>query len=260
MSSSRGGLTGLSAGAKRGVAQDRTPLEAVSVVDAAIESRMSVRAFTNEPVSRETIKDILRVASRAPSGTNTQAWHVYVVEGAARDPLVQKVCAAHDAMRDAPDLAATTYKEEYDYYPKEWFSPYIDRRRENGWSLYSLLGIARGEKEKMHSQLQRNYKFFDAPVGLFFTIDRKLEGGALLDSGMFIQNIMVAARARDLHTCPQAAWNRYASIVLPHIGAPASEMLVCGMALGFADDAAIVNRFRTPRVPVDEFTTWVDAA
>jgi nitroreductase len=226
-------------------------------VDHAITSRMSARAFTQQPVERELILDILRVASRAPSGTNTQPWRVYVLQGAQRDSLVDKVCAAHDAQRADPSLAAQ-YREEYDYYPTQWVSPYIDRRRENGWSLYGLLGIGKGDKDKMHAQHQRNYRFFDAPVGLMFTLDRVMGRGSLVDYGMFLQTIMIAARARGLHTCPQAAWNHYSRIILPHIGAGDQEMLVCGMALGWADAADVVNTFVTPREPVESFTRWVE--
>lgn len=226
-------------------------------VDEAITSRMSIRAFTQEVVPREVISELLQVASRAPSGTNTQPWKVYVLQGQSRDALVDKVCAAHDAMRANPELAAQ-YREEYDYYPETWVSPYIDRRRENGWGLYGLLGIGKGDKDKMHVQHQRNYQFFDAPVGLMFTLDRVMGRGSLLDYGMFLQSIMLAARARGLHTCPQAAWNGFSKIILPHIGAGEGEMLVCGMALGHAEPSAIVNTFHTPRVPVAGFTHWLD--
>ena len=229
----------------------------VAAVDAAISSRMSARAFTQQAVPQQTLQDILEVASRAPSGTNCQPWKVYVLQGESRNSLVSKVCAAHDALRADPALA-TEYREEYDYYPEKWVSPYIDRRRENGWSLYGLLGIGKGDKDKMHAQHQRNYTFFDAPVGLMFTIDRVMGRGSLLDYGMFLQSIMLAARARGLHTCPQAAWNAYSSLILPHIGAGADEMLVCGMALGYADADQLVNSFHTPRVAVSEFTHWLD--
>lgn len=228
-----------------------------TIVDDAITSRMSKRAFTREPVPREVLTDLLRVASRAPSGTNTQPWKVYVLEGASRTSLVDKVCAAHDAVRAEPALAAD-FREEYDYYPEKWVSPYIDRRRENGWGLYGLLGIGKGDKDKMHLQHQRNYQFFDAPVGMMFTIDRVMGRGSLVDYGMFLQNIMVAARGRGLHTCPQAAWNGFAKIILPHIGAGPDEMLVCGMALGYADETDLVNTFHTPRVRVEDFTHWLE--
>ena len=227
-----------------------------NLVDDAITSRMSARAFLPDPVPRATLMHLLEVASRAPSGTNTQPWKVYVLQGDKRDALVSKVCAAHDAIRAQPELAAE-FKEEYGYYPEKWVSPYIDRRRENGWGLYGLLGIGKADKDKMHAQHQRNYRFFDAPVGLMFTMDRVMGRGSLMDYGMFMQNIMVAARGHGLHTCPQAAWNGFAKIILPHIGAGPDEMLVCGMSLGYADPAALVNSFRTPRVPASEFTHFV---
>jgi nitroreductase len=226
-----------------------------SVAD-AIGSRFSARAFLPTPVPRDAIERMLALASRAPSGTNTQPWKVYVLQGASRDALVEKVCAAHDAIYADPSVAQE-YREEYDYYPEKWVSPYIDRRRENGWSLYGLLGIAKGEKDKMHAQHQRNFRFFDAPVGLMFTLDRVMGRGSLVDYGMFLQTLMVAARAEGLHTCPQAAWNGFARIILPYIGAGPDEMLVCGMSLGYADVEAQVNTFHTPRVPVAEFTRFI---
>jgi nitroreductase len=225
-------------------------------VDAAIESRFSARAFLPRPVARDLLKDLLRVASRAPSGTNTQPWNVYVLEGPSKDQLVQKICAAHDAISVDPQLA-TEYREEYDYYPEKWISPYIDRRRECGFGLYGVLGIGKGDRDKMHAQHQRNFRFFDAPVGLIFTMDHIMGRGSLLDYGMFLQSIMLAARARGLHTCPQAAWNGFSKIIMPHIGAGDKEMLVCGMSLGYADETALVNTFQTTRVDVDSFTHWV---
>ncbi|MBU3584229.1 nitroreductase [Polynucleobacter sp. 15G-AUS-farblos] len=227
-----------------------------STVDDVIQARMSARAFTSEAPSRELIQHILQVASRAPSGTNTQPWKVYVLEGNILAELCDKVCDAYEAISNNPELA-DQYKEAYSYYPEKWFSPYIDRRRENGWSLYGLLGIEKGEKEKMFLQHQRNFRFFDAPVGLFFTIHRDLGTGSILDYGMFLQNIMVSAQSHGLASCPQAAWNKFSKIILPAIGATSEEMLVCGMALGYADQADKVNTFQTPRAKVDEFTSWL---
>lgn len=226
-------------------------------VDAAITSRMSVRAFTQAPVSRDTIEHLLQVASRAPSGTNTQPWNVHVLQGASRDALVAKACAEHDAFRANPALAAA-HPEAYDYYPEKWVSPYIERRRECGFGLYGVLGIAKGDKDAMHAQLQRNFRFFDAPVGLIFTIDRIMGRGSLVDYGMYLQSIMLAARARGLHTCPHAAWNDFAHIVLPHIGVGDEQMMVCSMSLGYADVDATVNQFQTTRVPPEAYTHWLD--
>jgi len=225
-------------------------------VDAAIESRFSARAYLPRAVERAVLEDLLRVAARAPSGTNTQPWNVYVLQGQSRDALVSQVCAAHDALAANPALAPE-YAESYDYYPTQWVSPYIDRRRECGFGLYGVLGIGKGDKDKMHAQHQRNFKFFDAPVGLMFTIDRVMGRGSLLDFGMFLQSLMLAARARGLHTCPQAAWNNFAKIILPHIGAGPNDMLVCGMSLGYADESAQVNTFQSTRVDAASFTHWV---
>jgi nitroreductase len=227
-----------------------------STIDDVIQARMSARAFTSEMPSHELIQHILHVASRAPSGTNTQPWKVYVLEGNILAELCHKVCDAYEAISQNPELA-DQYKEAYSYYPEKWFSPYIDRRRENGWSLYGLLGIEKGEKEKMFLQHQRNFQFFDAPLGLFFTIHRDLGTGSILDYGMFLQNIMISAQSHGLASCPQAAWNKFSKIILPTIGAGEEEMLVCGMALGYADQSDRINTFQTPRAKVEEFTTWL---
>jgi nitroreductase len=236
--------------------QVATRIADANSVDQAILSRFSTRAFLRKDVEQEKIKHILQVAARAPSGTNTQPWKVYVLQGAKKDELVQKVCTAHDAIAANPELAKD-YAEAYDYYPEKWVSPYIDRRRECGFGLYGVLGIGKGDKAAMHAQQQRNFKFFDAPVGLMFTIDKVMGRGSLLDYGMFLQSIMVAARAQGLHTCPQAAWNGFAKIIMPHIGAAENEMIVCGMSLGYADEAALVNTFSTTRVDAKDFTVWL---
>jgi nitroreductase len=226
-------------------------------VDAAMLSRYSNRAFTAKSVGRELLQNLLQVAARAPSGTNTQPWKVYVLQGAKKDALVNQVCAAHDALAADPSLAEQ-YKESYDYYPEKWVSPYIDRRRECGFGLYGVLGLGKGDKAGMHAQHQQNFKFFGAPVGLMFTMDKVMGRGSLVDYGMFLQNIMLAARARGLHTCPQAAWNGFGKIVMPHIGAQDNEMLICGMSLGYADEGALVNTFATSRVDAQDFTTWLE--
>jgi nitroreductase len=228
-----------------------TPDE-IAAVDAAITTRRSMRAFLPTPVPRETIEDVLRVASRAPSGTNTQPWKVYVLTGERLRALSDAVTAAYD-----DPAASASHHEEYAYYPRQWQSPFIERRRKVGWDLYGLLGIAKGDKARMHHQHGRNYRFFDAPVGLMFTIDRVLEQGSWLDYGMFLQSVMVAARARGLDTCPQAAWTQFHRIILPAIGAPDNEMLVCGMSLGYADPSAIENSLQTEREPVSGFTRFL---
>lgn len=226
---------------------------ATAAIDTAITTRHSMRAYLPQPVERALIEDILRVASRAPSGTNTQPWQVHVLTGAAKARLSQRITVAYD---DPEELA--THGEEYAYYPREWVSPYIDRRRKVGWDLYGLLGIAKGDKLRMHEQHGRNYLFFDAPVGLIFTIDRVMQQGSWLDYGMFLQNIMIAARARGLHTCPQAAFTQFHRLIAEELALKPEQQLVCGMALGYADPAAVENSLVTEREPVAGFTRFLD--
>lgn len=227
--------------------------DSIAAVDAAITSRRSIRAFLPTPVPQDVVERILEVASRAPSGTNTQPWKVYVLTGAAKQGLSAKIQASFAANPKQEGL-----KDEYDYYPAEWRSPYIDRRRKVGFALYNLLGIGKGDVARMQAQAARNYDFFDAPVGLIFSIDRIMGQGSWMDYGMFLQNIMVAARARGLDTCPQAAFTPYHQIIHDHVGMPANEMLVCGMSLGYANHQAIENTLVTEREPVSAFTTFLD--
>ena len=232
---------------------DTSDTAQAAAVDRAITSRRSIRAYLPTPVPRQTIEEILAVASRAPSGTNTQPWKVYVLTGAARQRLSASICAVHD---DPAQRAQHT--EEYAYYPTEWRSPYVDRRRKVGWDLYSLLGIGKADKARMHAQHARNYAFFDAPVGLIFTIDRVMQQGSWLDYGMFLQSVMVAARARGLDTCPQAAFTQFHRLISEELQLPAEEMVVCGMALGHADPKAIENTLVTEREPVAGFARFME--
>jgi nitroreductase len=219
----------------------------------ALVTRRSVRGFKSTPVARATIEAILALAARAPSGTNCQPWKVYVCTGEAKAALSRELVAAHFA-NDG------TYCEEYAYYPKQWREPYLARRRKLGWDLYGLLGIAKGDRGGTSRQHAKNYEFFGAPVGLFFTLDRDLELGSWLDCGMFIQGVMIAARAFDLHTCPQAAFTPFHRIVRRHLGIPDSEIMLCGMALGEIDAAARANGLVTEREPVGAFTRFVGEA
>ena len=230
--------------------------ETTAAVDAAITSRRSLRAFLPTPVPHQTIEEILAVAARAPSGVNTQPWKVTVLTGAAKAGLSKKILAAHDANAAAGSTGADV--GEYEYYPTEWVSPYLERRRKVGWDLYGLLGIAKTDKARMHAQHGRNYGFFDAPVGLIFTIDRLLRQGSWLDYGMFLQNIMVAARGRGLDTCPQAAFIGFHKVIAEHLALPPGEMVVCGMSLGHADPSAPENQLLTERAPVASFTRFIE--
>ena len=222
-----------------------------AAVDAAIKSRHSTRAFLPTAVPRETLLELLQVAGRAPSGTNTQPWHVHVLTGEARRALSRDIRAAFD---DPEERAR--HREEYAYYPLEWRSPYIERRRKVGWDLYALLGIGKADKQRMHEQHARNFDFFGAPVGLIFTIDRVMQQGSWLDYGMFLQSVMVAARARGLDTCPQAAFTQFHRIIARHLSLPQEQMVVCGMALGYGDPKAVENSLVTDREPVSGFVRF----
>ena len=225
--------------------------QGIAEVDHAITSRRSMRAFLPAEVPRALIEEILTVASRAPSGSNTQPWRVHVLTGASRQGLVDQIMASYND----PEQAGQ-HKAEYDYYPPKWVSPYIERRRKVGLDLYGLLGIGKDEKQRMHAQQGRNYAFFDAPVGLIFTIDRLMGKGSWLDYGMFLQSIMVAARARGLDTCPQAAFTPFHRIISRHLGLRDDQTVVCGMSLGYADPAALDNTLLSERAPLSEFVQF----
>jgi len=230
------------------------PMEKDSLREAvewAIATRRSIRAFLPTEIPRETIEEILDVARFAATGVNLQPWNVHVVTGAAKDRL----CAAIHEVDNNSELASA-HKDEWEYYPTEWISPYIDRRRDVGWNLYGLLNIQKGDKARMHVQHGRNYSFFDAPVGLLFTVNRVMQQGSLLDLGMFMQNIMVDARAHGLDTCPQAAFMKYHKVIVAELDIPPKEMFVVGMSLGYADKEKIENTLITKREGVSSFTKF----
>ena len=225
----------------------RTPEQ--KIVDEAITSRRSIRAFLPKPVAQEDIQELLSVAARSPSGSNTQPWKVYVLTGATRQRLSDEIMATY------LDPAKVS---EHNYYPLKWVAPYVDRRRKVGWDLYALLGLTRENKSGMQAQHGRNYQFFDAPVGLIFTIDRVMEQGSWLDYGMFLQSVMIAARARGLDTCPQAAFTQFHRVIAQVLELPESEQVVCGMALGYADQEKIENTLITEREPLSGFAKFME--
>lgn len=216
----------------------------------AVAGRRSIRAFLDTPVPQETVERILEISARAPSGTNLQPWRVHAMAGAPLKALSQELVEVHHS----PDHSA--YQSEYSIYMPEWREPYLSRRRKVGWDLYTTLGIAKGDKAAMSRQHAKNYEFFGAPVGLFFTIERDLALGSWLDLGMFVENVMIVARAFGLDTCPQQAFCQYHRIVRRHIAIPEAEILVVGMALGHADLSAPENNFPTDRAPVAEFARF----
>jgi nitroreductase len=226
-------------------------LDEAAIVDEAIMSRRSVRAFLPIPIDPAVIREILEVAARAPSGTNMQPWRVYVTTGETKARIAE-------AILNSGIRAEKAVWDEYKYYPNQFFEPYLSRRRKVGFDLYAHLGIQRREVERMRAQHDRNFVFFDAPVGMIFTIDRRLNKGSWIDYGMFLENIMVAARGRGLHTCPQAAFAPYHEQLRPVLGITPEEIVVCGMALGYEDATKPENDLRTERAPLEEWTTFLD--
>ena len=217
-----------------------------------MRERRSVRGFLPTPVPKETILEILDIAARAPSGTNIQPWQVVVITGERKEAISRELIeTALDTGKDGK------HAQEYAYYPEKWIAPYIERRRKVGYDLYGLLGISKGNREAMAHQFAKNYDFFGAPVGLFFLIDRIMGQGSWLDYGMFLQNVMLAAKARGLDTCPQAAFIKYHRIVASHLGLTERQQLVCGMSLGYEDTSKIENTLTTEREPAAKFTRFV---
>lgn len=225
-----------------------TGSENLNPVEEAVSQRRSVRAFLADPVSEELVARILYLAGRAPSGTNMQPWKVHVVSGATRERLCTDLVAAHHD--------GEGHSGEYQYYPEEFFEPFKARRRAVGWALYGLLGIEKGDFEKTRAQHARNFTFFDAPVGLIFTIHRGLEIGSWLDFGMFMENVMILARSHGLETCPQAAFATYHKIIRAHLDLADEDVVVAGMALGKADWSKIENTLVTERMRLEDYVRF----
>jgi len=215
-----------------------------SVTDAVV-TRRSLRAFLPKPVNTDLVQQIFKTASRAPSGTNMQPWNVHLLTGNSLRKVSDAVLEDFD--NDVP------YDEEQPYYPDKFFEPYLARRRKVGWDLYTLVGIEKGDKEKMKAQHRRNYEFFSAPVGVVFTIHRDLNIGSWLDYGMYLQNVMLLAREAGLHTCPQAAFCGYHKSIRRVLPLKDEEVVVCGMTIGYADFDAVENTLETERADTSEF-------
>ncbi|MGK0272199.1 MAG: nitroreductase [Cocleimonas sp.] len=216
----------------------------------ALKQRKSVRAFLDKAVSDETIHTLLEAARYSPSGTNTQPWQVAVVKGKSKIALQEKI---ESAFRNGD-----SGKADFDYYPKEWISPFKDRRKECGLLMYSNLEIKREDKEQQMDQWAANYRAFDAPVMMLFFMDPIMEKGSFMDYGMFLQSIMLAAEGLGLATCPQASLADYPHIIKPTLGFGEDSILLCGIALGYEDKNAVVNSYRTSRLAVNEFTQFFE--
>ncbi len=216
----------------------------------AIAGRRAIRSFLDQAVPPSLIQELLEVARWSPSGVNMQPWQVAVVTGTTRDRITTALIEARE--QGLPEHA------DYHYYPSDWFEPYRSRRKATGLALYSALNIGREDEEGRKQAWYNNYRFFGAPVGLLFFLDRQLGQGAWIDMGMFIQNLMIAAHARGLGSCPQASLAEYPDPVRAILGVDQRFALLGGLALGWPDPTAAVNSYRTERLAVEEFTHWYD--
>ena len=221
-------------------------------VDEIIGQRKSIRAYLKTPVKRELIEHILETASRAPSASNMQPWKVYVLTGAKLKELTDTVSNAFDEQNNEK------YQSEYPFYPAKHFEPYLSRRRKMGYDMYGILNIQKGDREKSHRQQRLNYEFFGAPVGLIFTMNRNLPYGSFVEYGAFLDNIMLSALSHGLSTCTQAGWSSYHTLIRKILPIPDEEMLLAGMALGYADTEAPIYKLTTEREPLSSFVSFFD--
>jgi nitroreductase len=220
--------------------------ETARIVDETLRSRKTIRAFTPEAVPREQVLEILNVAACAPSNSNTQPWRVHVLAGPAKAALGARLLEA-STRRDLPPPA---------HFPDPLPPEYAACQDDFGARYYTALRIDRADTAARARQTQRNFVFFDAPVGLIFTIDRRLKAHSWLDLGLFVQSVMIAARARGLDTCPQVTFARFHPVIASQLALGENELTVCGMSMGYADPEAAVNRLGMPRADAREFARF----
>ncbi len=218
-------------------------------VSDAVASRFSCRAFLPTPVPEKTVRDILEGAARAPSGGNVQPWRVDALAG-------EKLEALKALVRARPELLPRGEGAEYDIYPGNLKEPYETRRRQVGAALYQSIGVTREDRAGRYRQYARNFEFFGAPVGLLLSIDRSMGPPQWSDLGGYIQTVMLLAREHGLHTCGQEAWTHWHKTVYSLLNISPEYILFCGLALGFADEAAPISRWRAPREPLEAFATF----
>ena len=218
-------------------------------VSEALKTRITCRAFLDREVPEATVRQIREEAKYAPSGGNLQPWHAYVITG---ERLKEFLAIIAEKQKTNPFGDGDT---EYDIYPKGLTEPYKARRFKCGEDMYATIGVPREDKEGRMKQFMRNFTFFDAPVAMFFAIDRQMGLGQWSDLGMFIQSLMLVAREHGLHTAPQEAWAIWHKTVSEFLDMPEELMLFCGLGLGYMDETAPINHLRTDRAPLEEFAT-----
>ncbi len=221
----------------------------LNAVDQAIVDRYSARYFLDKQVSRNEIAEILEIAGHAPSGANIQPWRVYVVGGEVKESLCTAISREYAAN-------AAGHVSEYKYYTEPLHEPFLSRRKKFGEIFYGALDIEYSDLEARQRQTARNFQFFEAPVGLIFTINRRLEVGSWLDLGMFIQSFMVSAKGRGFDTCAQETWSKFHTEIRHHLPLSEEELVVCAVSLGFSDPGKSKTRGVQTRLRIDEFSQF----
>ena len=216
----------------------------------AIRSRKSVRAFLDRPVDMSVLREVLTLAARAPSGGNLQPWRLFVVTG---EPLAKFKQTMLKRVQEQPQGEPL----EYNVYPPDLWEPYRTERYDLGEAMYALLDIPRSDKVGRLRQFARNYQLFGAPAALFCYVDRGMGTPQWSDLGMYLQTVMLLLRERGLDSCAQECWAMYQQSVAAFLNPPAEWMLFCGMAIGYADESAAVNRLDSRRLPLEEFATFL---
>src|SRR5271155_3807418 len=219
-------------------------------IDQLVRARRSIRRFTDRPVSKKLLLEIVDIAGRAPSNSNMQPWRVYMAGGAAKDKLAQ-------ALSDAHQKSPSDYQPERPMYAPNLPAPYSDRLQLFGRVFYGALGIDRADMEARARYVARNLIFFDAPIAAFFTVDRRMEVNSWFDCGLFAQTFMLAAKARGLDTCAQIFLTKYHTVVRRHLPIDETQIIACGMSIGYADTSSVEYTIDIPRIPVNEFASIV---
>ena len=214
-------------------------------VSDAVTARRSIRSFLDTPVSDDLLRELLTKSARAPSGGNVQPWQIQVINGARMQAFLQHM--ASQEVREKP---------AYEIYPRELPSPYRDSRFKVGEDMYGLLGIPREDKTARFAHLARNFEFFGAPAAFFCLIEKTMGPPQWSDLGMFLQTFMLLAQEAGIDTCAQEAWATRPNAVTSFLQTPDSQMLFCGMAIGYRDPIAPIDTLVADRMPLETWVTW----
>lgn len=229
---------------------DKSDMERATVVDQIMIERRAKRGFLNTPVPTETVNEILNAARFAPSSSNTQPWRCYVLTGSARDRITSK---AVEIFRAGPEKLAP----EYPFFPQPLHDPFIGRFNQFRGQLGDAVGVPRSDKYGRLKDVERQFRFFEAPVGMIFTMDRKLEWASFICYGCFLQSLMLAAKARGLDTCAQQIWSLQHQLLREELGFPETDMVIAGMSLGWADDTLPENNMVNQKLAIEDFVEFV---